>query len=410
MRVLVAPDSFGGTLSAPQAARAVVEGWRSAAPGDDVRACPLTDGGPGFVETLRATLGGELLSATVRSPLGAPVPAAVLVVTDDAGARTAYVESTQATGLSLVPAATRDPTRTSSAGVGDLLEVALGAGARRVVVGVGEGATHDAGAGMLAALGVGARAARTPDSGDPGGPLARGGGALATVTAADLDGLDRVRARFADVDLVAACDVDLPLLGLHGTSAAAAQPRGATPEQAQELERALGHLAHTAVGALGPGAVRRDLLAGARPTAPVARLTGTPGAGAGGGLGFGLALLGARVLPGAALVADVLGLAARLADVDLVVTGEGRFDWRSLHDRVCAVVADRALAAGIPTVVVAGTVQAGRRELAAAGIAAAYPVHDAPPGGPVPAAGDPRAALAARAARVARTWSPAATR
>lgn len=404
MRVLVAPDSFGGALSAPQAARAIGDGWRRTAPADDVRLCPLTDGGPGFVESLRATLGGELLSATVRAPRGTPTPAAVLVVDDGAGVRTAYLESTQATGLTLVASDRRDPTRTSSAGVGELLDLALRAGARRVVVGVGEGATHDAGAGMLAALGVGAGPGDGPD-----GALDYGGGALARVTPADLEGLDRVRARWSGIDLIAACAADLPLLGLHGASAAAAGARGATTEQGQGLERALGHFAHTAVAALGPAAVRPDLLAGSRPTSPVARLTGLPGAGAGGGLGFGLVLLGARLLPGAAHVADVLGLAVRLADVDVVVTGEGRLDPGSLHDRVCAVVAERALAAGIPTVAIAGRVEVGRRELASAGIAAAYPVEDGPPGGPAHVAGD-AAALTARAARVARTWSPQGVR
>jgi glycerate 2-kinase len=411
VRVLVAPDSLGGALSAPQAARAIAWGWRRAAPADDVRPCPLSDGGPGFLEALRATLGGELLSATVRSALGEPVPATVLLATDARGTRTAFVESTQATGLPLIPADRRDPTRTSSVGVGELLALALDAGARRVVVGVGEGATHDGGAGMLAALGAGTRSAAPPGASDAaGGPLTGGGGALAAVTRDDLAGLTRVRARWASVELLAACAVDLPLLGLHGASAAAAGTRGATAEQAQDLERAFGHLAHTAVAALGPGAVGRDLLTGSRPTTPVARLTGTPGAGAGGGLGFALALLGARVLPGAAVVAEVLDLSARLADVDVAVTGTHRLDGRSLHDGVCAVVAERALAAGVPTVAVAGRVEAGRRELAAAGIAAAYAVEDGL--GPVasPPDGDPAAHLADRASRVARTWSPSAAR
>lgn len=406
MRVLVAPDSFGGTLPAATAARAIADGWRAGAPGDDVRECPLTDGGPGFVETLRATLGGDLLSATVASPLGVPVPATVLVVTGDDGARTAYVESTQATGLALVPVDRRDPARASSAGVGTLLALARGTGARRVVVGVGEGASHDAAAGMLAALGVGAGI---------GGPLGAGADSLADLTGDDLAGLDRVRSDWAGVDLVAACAVDLPLLGLHGASASAAAGRGASPEQAQGLERAFGHAAHVAVAALG-SAARPDLLAAARPTTPVARLAGLPGAGAGGGLGFGLALLGARLLPGATVTADLLGLPGRLAEVDLVVTGEGRFDWRSLHDRVCAVVAGHALAAGIPTVVIAGRVDAGRRELAASGVAAAYAVHETPAAPRAGAATDPApgfagggadpvAALVARSARVARTWS-----
>lgn len=412
MRVLVAPDAFDGTLGAPEAAAAIARGWRRAAPDDDVRTCPLADGGPGLLATLHATLGGELLSATVRAPLGGPAPAAVLVLTDARGVRTAVVESTQATAVAGAAAERPDPARASSAGVGELLRVARATGARRVVVGVGEGATHDAGAGVLAALGVGA---------GPGGRLDGGGGALAGATVEDLAGLDAARADWSGVDLVVAYAVDLPLLGLHGASAAAAAGRGATPAVAQDLERALAHLARTAVAALGADAVRPDLLAASRPTTPTARLTGQPGSGAGGGLGFGLALLGGRLLPGAAVVADLLGLRTRVADVDLVVTGAAALDPLGLHGGACAVVADHALAAGVPTVAVAGRVDVGRRELAAAGIAAAYAVDEAGTGGGgvprrggaatggPPAAGDAEA-LSRRVERVARTWSPRAPR
>lgn len=394
MRVLIAPDDFGGTLTAQEAASVLADGWRRAAPGSDVRTCPLSDGGPGFLATLRASLGGELLSVTVASPLGEPVPGAVLVVpgTQDRP-RTAYVESAHAAGLALVPPARRDPGSTSTSGVGELLRAALATGATRVVVGLGGSATNDAGAGMLAALGVG----------DPGSPLVRGGGELGDVVADDLAALADLRAELAGTDLVAAYDVDVPLLGLHGASAGFAAQKGATPVQAQELERALGHFAHVAVGALA-GVVRPDLLAGARPSSPVARLASQPGAGAAGGLGFGLALLGARLLPGSALVADAVGLAARIADVDVVLTGEGRFDWQSLHGKVVAAVAERALALAVPTVVLAGQVDVGRREWGAAGIAAAYAVAETPVQ-VREALADPAGTLGRRVERVARTWS-----
>ena len=209
MRVLIAPDGFGGTLTAREAASAVHDGWLRAAPGDDLRTCPLSDGGPGFLDTLRASLGGELVAVTVSSPLGEQVPAAILLVEAPDGARTAYVESAHALGLPLVPPDRRDPTRTTSYGVGELIRAAVGTGARRVVVGLGGSATNDGGAGMLAALGVGA----------PDGVLTRGGGALGGVTADDLLALTDVRAGLRHVDLVAATDVNVPLLGLHGASA-----------------------------------------------------------------------------------------------------------------------------------------------------------------------------------------------
>ncbi|MGV8965123.1 MAG: glycerate kinase [Cellulomonas sp.] len=399
MRVVIAPDCFGGTLTAHEAATALRDGWLRAAPLDELDLCPLADGGPGFLDAVRASLGGELLAATVRSPLHDAVPAAVLVVDGPDGVRTAYLESAQAAGLALVAPDRRDPTATTTFGVGELLRMALDAGATRIVVGLGGSATNDAGAGMLAALGVGA----TRD-GAPSRLLTHGGGSLGLVTESDLTGLGALRASLAGIELLVATDVDVPLLGLHGASAGFAPQKGATPEQAQDLERALGHFAHEAVAALGPDAVRPDLLASSRTASPAARLTGLPGAGAAGGLGFALALLGGRIVSGSGLVADGVGLAARIAAADLVVTGEGRLDWQSLHGKVVAAVAQAALAAGVPTVVIAGQVDVGRREWGAAGIAGAYAVAETPD--QVAAAfADPAGTLAARAQRVARTWS-----
>ncbi|UJP39228.1 glycerate kinase family protein [Cellulomonas palmilytica] len=395
VRVLVAPDCFGSSLTSAQATSTVVDAWRTAAPHDEVTGCPLSDGGPGFVETLRTTLGGELVAVTVPGPLGDPAPAAVLVVDDERG-RTAYVESAHAVGLPLVPAERRDPTRTTTRGLGELLAAARATGAGRVVVGLGGSATNDAGAGLLVGLG----------HPDPRGVLAHGGGALVGVRPDDLGGLRALRDAWRGVELLVATDVDVPLLGLQGASAGFAPQKGATPEQAQDLERALATFSRAAVDALGAD-LRPDLLAGAAGAAAAAkRLTHAPGAGAAGGLGFGLALLGGRVVPGAALVADTVGLDARIAASDLVVTGEGRFDWQSLHGKVAALVAQRALPYAVPTIVVAGQVEVGRREWAAAGLAGAYAVADRDD--LVAAAlADPTGTLAARVARVARTWSPA---
>ncbi|NUU16106.1 glycerate kinase, partial [Cellulomonas humilata] len=246
VRVLVAPDSFGSSLTADEAARAIAGAWRSTAPQDEVTECPLSDGGPGFVAVLHAALGGELVAVTVTSPVGVPVPAVVLRV-----GTTAYVESAQAIGLPLVPAELRDPTRTSSRGAGELVAAALDAGARTVVVGLGGSATNDGGAGALVGL------ARGLGLDGPSELLAAGGGSLGSVTADDLRGLRDLRDRLRDVELVVATDVDVPLLGLHGASAGFAPQKGATPEQAQDLERALGHFAHAATAALGD-AVRPD--------------------------------------------------------------------------------------------------------------------------------------------------------
>lgn len=402
VRVLLAPDSFGTALTAAAAAEALAAGWRAGAPHDDVTACPLADGGPGFVATLRTSLGGTLDAVTVTTPLGAPTPAALLRV-----GGTAYVESAHALGLDLVPPARRDPTRTTSAGAGELVAAALAGGAGRVVVGLGGSATNDAGAGLLAAL---ADAVLGAGAAGPSAPVLRaGGGGLGALRPEDLGWLPDLRDALRGVDLVAAVDVDVPLLGLQGASAGFAPQKGATPEQAQDLERALGGFAHAAAAALGAGRTRPGLLAaddGAGRDARAHRWTGLPGAGAAGGAGFALALLGARLLPGASLVADAVDLPARIAAHDLVVTGEGRTDWQSLHGKVVAEVAARALPLAVPAVVVAGEVLVGRRELSAAGVTAAYAVSERPEQ-VAGALADPAGTLAARTARVARTWSPA---
>jgi glycerate kinase len=383
VRVLIAPDCFTGTLTAQQAAEAIAAGWRRAAGRDDLQLCPLSDGGPGFVPVLHAALGGRLLTCRVPGPLGEPVTATALLVPGPDGVPTGYLESAQACGLHLVPPDRRDPGLTTTAGVGVLLAELAGAGARRIVVGLGGSATNDAGAGLLAALAA-------DDLPEPVRGRLRGGGAgLRGITAADLTGLAGVRDRWSAVDLVLASDVDVPLLGLQGASAGFARQKGATAEQAQDLERALGDFAAAALQELD----------GDR------RTTSRPGAGAAGGLGFGLMLLGAARVPGSDAVLDAVGFTDLVRGCDLVITGEGSFDWQSLRGKVIAGVARRGLEAGTPVVVVAGQVEVGRREALAAGVESAYPVARTP--AELRAAlADPAGTLAARAERVARTWSP----
>ncbi|HET9655966.1 MAG TPA: glycerate kinase [Kineosporiaceae bacterium] len=385
MRVLVAPDCFTGTLSARQAAEAIAEGWRRQAPADDLELCPLSDGGPGFLEVLQDGVGGELLAVTVPGPLGEDVPAGVLVTQGPDGPRTAYLESAQACGLHLVPPARRDPGATSTAGVGALLDAAREAGAQRIVVGLGGSGTNDAGAGMLGWL---ADHAGLVTDGRFTGRLGSGGAGLRGCGRSELTPLAGLRARWADVELVIASDVDAPLTGFHGASAGFAAQKGATPEQAQALDRALGDFAAAAVQACGLPQ----------------RLSGQPGAGAAGGLGFGLLLLGARRVAGSQAVLDSVGMAERLGRNDLVVTGEGCLDWQSLRGKVVAGVAHAALRTGTPVIVLAGQVVVGRRELSSIGVESAYPVARTPPEVRASLA-DPAGTLADRAQRVARTWS-----
>ena len=386
MHVLIAPDCFTGTLTATQAAEAMAEGWRRSAPGDLLTLMPLSDGGPGFLDVLGTSIPeGRSVLTTATDPLGREVPATLLVVDDD-GRRTAYIESAQAAGLHLLAADERNPAVTSTWGVGHLLDAALREGAERIVVGLGGSGTNDGGAGMLACLGVGSAA-----------DLARGGLALADLPDSGLKGLQDVRDRFGGIELLIATDVDSPLLGLHGASAVFAPQKGASPAVAQALESALGRFMEVVSRTL-PNS--RDLLSG-QPR----RLDRLPGAGAAGGLGYGLMLLGGRRVSGVDEVLSAVGFADVVGAADLVITGEGCFDWQSLRGKVVAGVAQAALAAAIPTVVIAGQTMVGRREAMTLGLSGTYAVAETPE--QVEAAvADPVGTLAARTARVATTWSP----
>lgn len=386
MKVVMAPDCFDGTLTAPQAAAAMAEGWSSHAPGDEVHQVPLSDGGPGFVGAVGASLPGRLHSVTVSGPRGVATPATFLLVgagDDPSGRVSAYLESAQAVGAHLVDPEERDPAVASSAGAGELLLAALQAGARRLVVGLGGACTLDGGAGLLAALGVTSVGPGVLDAGPRG---------LAGTGVDDLRGLEQARERLAGVELLVASDLDVPLLGRHGAVHGTARQEGATTEQLHPLEAAMTAWASAVVRAAGQAG------------APDAgRLVALPGAGAAGGLGFALLALGARRTAGATAVAEAVRLADRLTGADLVLTGEGTFDWQSLRGKVVAGVAHAAGALAVPVVVVAGQVAVGRRELAVAGVEAAYAVAGTPE--EVSAAmSAPAEALAARTARVARTW------
>ena len=370
MRVLVAPDGFGGTLSAGEAAAAMAEGWSAAAPGDELDLAPLSDGGPGLVDVLAAALPGAVRHvAVVEDPLARPVEAAFLM-----DGTTAYVEAAAACGLHLLAGSERDPEVTTTYGVGQLVAAALDRGATRIVVGLGGSGTNDGGAGLLAALGVsclGATGERLP----PGGVALRG--------------LDRLVGapdpRLAAVELVVATDVDAPLLGLRGASAVFGPQKGASREAVARLDAALTRWADVLEPHLATAV--RDL----------------PGAGAAGGLGAALLALGARREPGIELVQRLVGLDARMAAADLAVTGEGAFDPTSLIGKVVSGVAALAAAHAVPCVVLAGSVSVGRREAAAAGIEASYSLVETV--GRERALGEPAAALAELAARVARQWS-----
>jgi len=362
MRVLVAPDSFGGTLTAVEAAEAISAGWRRRARADEVVVAPMSDGGPGFVDVLHASLGGELLSVTVLDQYGDDTPAALLMVED-----VAYVESAQACGLHLSDR--REPERATSYGVGQLVAAAIDDGARTVVVGLGGSATNDGGAGLLAALGATA---------EPSEALLGGPHALELLTSVDLTGLAE---RCDDVEFVIASDVDNPLLGLRGATNVYGLQKGVADDRTLHVDAQLEKLAD----------------------ATDRRLADAKGAGAAGGLGFALLLAGGRRVDGLGVVADAVGLEELARQSDLVVTGEGSFDFQSRSGKVPYGVAQVAARAIRPCIALAGQVLVGQREMRALGVESAYSMVDLV--GEQAAFGEPAASLAALAERVARTWS-----
>jgi len=338
MRIIVAPDSFKGSLSAVEVARAMARGVRAVFPEAEVVELPIADGGEGTIEALVAATRGALRHAEVRGPLGDPVRAAWGVLGDGC---TAVIEMAAASGLTLVPEGRRDPRLASTFGTGDLVKAALDAGFRRLVLGIGGSATNDGGAGFARALGV-----RFLD--ESGRDLPEGGAALAQLARVELAGLDP---RLAESEFLVACDVDNPLCGPRGASAVYGPQKGATPTMVQELDAALAAFAGMAARATG-----RDVAA-------------VPGAGAAGGLGAGLLFFTpARLRPGVEIVLEAVGFEARVRGADLVFTGEGRTDAQTAMGKAPVGVAAAAKRQGVPVVCLSGGLGDGAEAVLARGI------------------------------------------
>ncbi|HEX9288929.1 MAG TPA: glycerate kinase [Anaeromyxobacteraceae bacterium] len=338
MRVVVAPDSFKGSLSALRVAEAMERGILTVFPEAEVLKVPIADGGEGTVEALVAATCGRVEHAAVRGPLGEPVRALWGVLGDG---QTAVVEMAAVSGLPLVPEARRDPRVTTTFGTGELMRAALDAGLSKLVIGIGGSATNDGGAGMARALGI-----RFLDA--SGRELPDGGAALSRLDRIDLSGLDP---RLARAEILVACDVDNPLTGPRGASAVYGPQKGATPEMVRELDAALARFAAVARASTG-----RDVAE-------------VPGAGAAGGLGAGLLFFTpARLRPGVAIVLEATGFDEMVKDAHLVVTGEGRTDFQSAMGKAPAGVAAVARRHGVPVVCLAGGLGQGADDLMSQGV------------------------------------------
>jgi glycerate 2-kinase len=321
LRVLIAPDCYGDSLTAVQAAEAIAAGWRLARPEDRLTLAPQSDGGPGFVDVLAGRF-GDRRTVRVSGPLATEVDADW--VFDDTAPGTAYIECAQACGLALLggPPTVQTALAAHSRGVGQLIAAAVAAGAGRIVVGLGGSSCTDGGRGMVEALG----------------------------------GLQAARELLVDVELIAATDVEHPLLGPMGAAHVFGPQKGADPDTVAELEQRLTEWAAELNAAAGRA------------------VSDEPGAGAAGGLGAALLALGASRASGATVIAEHTRLADDVAAAELVITGEGRFDDQSLHGKVVSALAGSAR--GIPVLVLAGQITLDDEALQRAGIAAAHSIAE----------------------------------
>jgi glycerate 2-kinase len=315
LRIVIAPDSFKGTLTSVDVAEALARGWREARPRDEVLLAPLADGGEGTLIAIEAAGGWEWRTAPATDPIGRPIEARWLRSADGAHA---VVELAAASGLSRLTAAERDPIGASTLGTGEVLRAVLDDGIRSITLGIGGSATSDGGSGILRALGAAVHGERV-----------------------DLSGLDP---RLADVDLRIACDVTNPLLGPRGAAATYGPQKGASPAQVRQLDSALERYAHWLMRAAGRD--ERD----------------TPGAGAAGGTAFGLLSVGdrfrsIRLVPGVDVVMEETRLRDKIEGAGVVLTGEGRIDAQTAFGKTALGVAKVAREAGVPCIAIGGGVE-----------------------------------------------------
>lgn len=344
MKVVIAVDSFKGSLSSMEAGRAARAGILAARPDASVTIKPLADGGEGTADALIEGLGGSKIDITVTGPMGQPVQACYGYL--DASS-TAVIEMAAAAGITLVAPEERNPHIASTYGVGEMILDAAARGCRDFIIGIGGSVTNDGGIGMLKALGF-----RFLDK--DGRDAGEGGQALGKIMSVDTGGRNPL---LTGCRFQVACDVTNPLCGKNGATYIYGPQKGVTEDLLEQLDADMAHYAAVTAEALGSGHA-------------VAK-----GAGAAGGLGFAfLSYLGAVLTPGVDLILDAVGLREELADADIVVTGEGRLDAQTAMGKAPAGVARLAKAYGIKVIAFAGSVAKGASACNEAGIDAFFPV------------------------------------
>ena len=319
MKIVVAPDSFKGSLSAKEVGITIQEAFEREIPGVKVAVVPMADGGEGTLEALVFATNGEKIAASATGPLGEPVQTCYGILGDG---KTAVIEMAQVAGLPMVPEAKRNPLLTTTFGVGELIVAALEKGIRSFIIGLGGSATNDGGLGMLQALG----ASFLDEKGNQVKPV---GASLQQISKVDFTNL---RPELKACSFRIASDVQNPLCGENGASHVFGPQKGATPAQVQQLDEGLNHYARLVENQLN------------------VKLQDTPGAGAAGGLGFGFLALGAEIISGAQVVAEATGLENHIAAADWVITGEGQSDFQTLYGKAPFFVATLAKRHGVGTI------------------------------------------------------------
>ena len=331
MKIIIAPDSFKGSLRSPEVCAAIEAGIKSVLPDATIISIPMADGGEGTVEAAVISTGGHCEEVTVSGPLGVPVKACYGVPD---GRPCAIMEMASASGIELLPAEQLNPLKTSTCGTGEIIRAICRKGIQEIIIGIGGSATVDGGAGMAQALGF-----RFFDVDDKELPQGIGGGALDRISRVDCS---MVEPSLKTCRIKVACDVTNPLLGLNGAARVFGPQKGATPEMVELLERNLAAYAEVLKHA--------GLCSGCD----------NPGDGAAGGLGFALRVLTkAQMVSGAELMIGITGLENHLKGSDLLITGEGCSDSQTVNGKLCAVVAETAKRAGVPAVLLSGAVHGG---------------------------------------------------
>ncbi len=328
MKIVIAPDSFKGNLTAKEVADAIEVGIRRVFPSAEIVKVPMADGGEGTVQALVDATSGEIVNVEVTDPLGNRIDA-VFGILGNQDPKVAVIEMASASGLPLVPLDKRNPMITTTYGTGELILKALDLGCKRLIIGIGGSATVDGGAGVAQALGI-----RLLDK--DGNDIPRGGGGLKYLDRIDISGIDQ---RIQDTEVIVACDVDNPLVGPRGASAVFGPQKGATPEMVELLDKFLDRYADI---------IKRDLGIDVKYA---------PGAGAAGGLGAGLmAFFNAQLRSGIEIVISVSGLEKSLENADIVITGEGKIDRQTIYGKTPIGVAKSAKKYGLPVIAFAGNI------------------------------------------------------